>query len=95
MMTIDWDKFQAELDQVINEAGNRTDNKLAGKISVITRLSDDEIEKLFPDPAEVKKLAALMEIIKRSGAQNEKINKIVNNADEFGGIILKLLTKFV
>lgn len=94
-MTIDWDKFQAELDQVINEAGNKTDNKLAGRISAITRLSDDEIEKLFPDPAEVKKLAELMEIIKRSDDQNEKINKIVNDAEKFGGVILKLLTKFI
>jgi len=36
-----------------------------------------------------------MEIIRRSGDQNEKINKIVDNANEFGGIILKLLTKLV
>lgn len=74
---------------------NKTDNKLAGRISAITRLSDDEIEKLFPDPAEVKKLAELMEIIKRSDDQNEKINKIVNDAEKFGGVILKLLTKFI
>lgn len=94
-MVIDWDKFREELDQVIDEAGDRTDNKLAGKISAITRLSDDEVEDLFPDPAEVKKLAELMAIIKRSGDQNDKINKIVGNAEEFGGIILKLLTKFV
>ncbi len=36
-----------------------------------------------------------MAIVKRSGDQNEKINKIVGNAEEFGGIILKLLAKFV
>ncbi|PSJ17442.1 hypothetical protein C7H79_08120 [Nitrosomonas supralitoralis] len=94
-MGIDWDKFRKELDQVIDEAGDRTDNKLAGKISAITRLSDAEVEDLFPDPAEVKKLAELMAIIKHSGDQNDKINKIVGNAEEFGGIILKLLTKFV
>ncbi|WP_293007024.1 hypothetical protein [Nitrosomonas sp.] len=94
-MTIDWGKFQQELDQAIDGAGDRTDSKLAGKISAITRLSDEEIESLFPDPAEVKKLAELMEIVRRSGDQNEKINKIVGNAEEFGGVILKLLTKFV
>ncbi len=94
-MTIDWDKFQQELDQVIDGAGDRTDSKLAGKISAITRLSDEEVKSLFPDSTEVKKLAELMEIVRSSGDQNEKINKIVVNAEEFGGIILKLLAKFV
>ena len=48
----------------------------------------------WPD-LNVSELAELMEIIRRSGDQNEKINKIVDNANEFGGIILKLLTKLV
>jgi hypothetical protein len=92
-MAIDWETFQEELDQLIDEAGDRTDKKLAGKISTITRLTDDEVKKLFPDPADVKKLSELMEIVKRAGNQNDKINKIVSNAEEFGGIILTLLGK--
>ena len=93
-MAIDWDKFQGELDQVIDEAGDKTDKKLAGKIASITRMTDEEVKKLFPDPADVKKLAELMEIVKRSGDKNEKINKLVANAEDFGGIILTLLGKF-
>ena len=93
-MAIDWDKFQDELDGLIEEAGDRTDKKLAGKMSSITRMTDDEVKKLFPDPADVKKLAELMEIVKRAGERNEKINKIVSNAEEFAGIILTLLGKF-
>jgi hypothetical protein len=93
-MTIDWDKFQGELDGLIDEAGDKTDKKLAGKISTITRMTDEEVKKLFPDPADVKKLAKLMEIVKRAGGRNDKINKIVANAEEFGGIILTLLGKF-
>jgi hypothetical protein len=94
-MAIDWDKFQGELDGLIDEAGEKTDRKLAGKISTITRMTDDEVKKLFPDPADVKKLAELMEIVKRAGDRNDKVNKIVSNAEEFGGIILTLLGKFV
>lgn len=93
-MVIDWDKFQGELDQLIDEAGDKTDTKLAGKISTITRMTDAEIKTLFPDPADVKKLAKLMEIVKRADDRNDKINKIVSNAEEFGGIILTLLGKF-
>lgn len=94
-MAIDWDRFQDELDGLIDEAGEKTDRKLAGKISTITRMTDDEVKKLFPDPADVKKLAELMEIVKRAGDRNDKVNKIVGNAEEFGGIILTLLGKFV
>lgn len=93
-MAIDWDKFQGELDVLIDEAADRTDKKLAGKISSITRMTDEEIKKLFPDPADVKKLAELMEIVKRSGDRNDKINKIIKNSEEFAGIILTLLGKF-
>lgn len=94
-MAIDWDKFQDELNGLINKAGDKTDEKLAGKISTITRLTDEEVKRLFPDPADVKKLAELMEIVKREGDRNNKINQIVTNAEEFGGIIFTLLGKFV
>lgn len=93
-MPIDWDKFQADITAAAEEAGDRTDAKLANKMSGITRLTDDEIRKLFPDPADVKKLAELMEIVKKSGERNQKIDQIVANAEEFGGIVLTLLQKF-
>jgi hypothetical protein len=78
-MAINWESFQGELDSLIDEAGDRTDKKLANKISSITRLTDDEVKKLFPDSADIKKLAELMEIVKRAGDKNEKITDIVTN----------------
>jgi len=93
-MAINWESFQGELDSLIDEVGDRTDKKLANKISSITRLTDDEVKKLFPDSADIKKLAELMEIVKRAGDKNGKINDIVTNAETFGGIILTLLAKF-
>jgi|MudIll2142460700_1097286.scaffolds.fasta_scaffold2875924_2 NAD(P)-dependent dehydrogenase (short-subunit alcohol dehydrogenase family) len=93
-MAIDWDKFQEKLDLLIDDAGDRTDKKLAGELSSVTRMTDEEIRKLFPDPADVKKLAELVQIVKQAGDRNEKVNNIVNNAEKFGGIILTLLSKF-
>ncbi len=93
-MPIDWEQFQSDLGQAIEEAGQRTDAKLAGKISAITRLTDDEVKNLFPDPADIKKLAELMEIVKGAGERNQKISQIVKNAEEFAGIVLTLLAKF-
>jgi len=93
-MPINWEKFQSDLDRAIEEAGERTDMKLAGRISSVTRLTDDEVKKLFPDPADVKKLAELMAVVKGAGDRNQKINRIVKNAEGFAGVILTLLAKF-
>jgi len=92
-MGMDWNEFHDELDALIDASGTRTDKKVAGKIAAITRLTDHEIKELFPVPADAKKLAALMEIVKRSGDRNDKINRIVANAGEYGGVILTLLGK--
>jgi len=40
-MAIDWDNFNTDIDAAVTQAGNRTDDQLASKISSVTRLTDD------------------------------------------------------
>ena len=94
-MAINWDKLHRNIDTIIDDSEGRTDARLASQISSVTRLTDDEVRKLFPDPADVKTLAELMEIVKRNTARNKKINNISENIDKFGGVVLTLLGKFV
>lgn len=93
-MPVNWDEFDSEIDSIIDETADATDQRLASRISSITRMTDDEVQELFPDPADVKKLAELMKIVKSSEDRNNKINRIVSNAEEFGGVVLSLLQKF-
>jgi hypothetical protein len=93
-MAIDWDQFDSDLDTAIVDAGDRTDAKLSSRVSSITRMTDEEIEELFPNPADVKELGRLMRIVKESGNRNEKISKIVDDANSFGGVIFNILEKF-
>ena len=93
-MPIDWDKFDSEIDVAIEISDDATDDKLASRISSITRMTDEEVKELFPNPADTKKLTELMKIVKSAEDRNSKVNKIVSNADEFGGIVLTLLAKF-
>jgi len=93
-MPINWEEFDNEIDHIIESSADNADAQLASKISSITRMTDDEVTGLFPKPADVKKLVELMKIVKSSNDRNTKVNKIVSNADEFGGIVLTLLTKF-
>lgn len=93
-MTINWDKFDSEIDLIIENSAEATDEKLASSISSITRMTDEEVKELFPSPADVKKLTELMKIVKSSQNRNEKINNIVAKSEELGGVILSLLQKF-
>jgi len=94
-MPIDWDKFEKNLDQIIDKAGKKTDDKLASRISSITRMTDEEIKELFPKPGDIEKLVKLLRTVKSAEDRNNKINELVENAEEFGGIVLTLLEKFV
>jgi hypothetical protein len=93
-MPINWDEFENDLDSIIEETGAATDERLASKISSITRMTYEEVQELFPDPGDVKKLAELMKIVQSAETRNTKINNIVSNAEKFGGIILTLLARF-
>ncbi len=93
-MPVNWEEFDCVIDSIIEESAGATDVRLASRISSITRMTDEEVQELFPDPADVKKLTELMKIVKSSEDRNIKISRIVSNAEEFGGIVLSLLQKF-
>jgi|TARA_R110000787_G_scaffold115167_1_gene225084 short-subunit dehydrogenase len=94
-MPINWEEFDESLDQAITESVDAVDTKLASHISSITRLTDDEINELFPEPADLKKLSELLKIVKSAETRNNKVNSIINNAEEFSDVIFTLVDKLV
>ena len=93
-MPIDWDDFQASLDGAVENAKKKTDDELAAQAASITRLTEEEVKKLFPKPADVQSLKDLMEIVKSSESRNRQIARIEQNIESLGGTILTLLQKF-
>ena len=93
-MPVNWEEIEREIDGIIKVSANKTDDKLASKVSSLTRMTDEEIQELFSKPPDVKKLARLMKIVKSAEDRNTKINNIVKNIEEFGGVVLTLLSKF-
>ncbi len=85
----DWDA----IDRGIDEAADRTDEKLASAISSVTRLNNEEIRKLFPEPADVNKLNRLMKIVKQETERHNKINNLVANIEDLAGTVITLLEK--
>lgn len=94
-MPVDWDALDRDIDEILQSASDRTDEKLAGRISSVTRMTDEEIQELFPESGDKKNLAKLMTIVKSAEDRNAKINQIIANVEEFGGIVLTLLNKFM
>jgi hypothetical protein len=90
----DWNKLEQSIDSIISGAAKKTDEELASRISSVTRLTDDEVQELFPEPSDAKKLFELMKIVKSAEERNTKINRIIENSEKFGGIVLTLLSKF-
>lgn len=93
-MPVNWEEFDSEIDSIIETSASETDDELASRISSLTRMTDEEVKELFPKQEDVKKLVELMKIVKSSENRNDKINRIVSNAEDFGGIVLSLLQKF-
>ena len=94
-MPVNWDQFKNDLDSIIESGAQNADERLASRISSVTRMTDDEVMELFPEPGDVQKLAELMSVVKAADDRNTKINNIVANAENFAGIILTLVEKFV
>jgi len=84
-----------DIEAIADDAAHKTDDKLVGQISSLTRMTDAEIKKLFPKAADAKKLVALMQIVKSTETRNKKISNIVENSEKFAGIVITLLDKFL
>lgn len=92
-MAIDFSSIN--IDAIMDDAAQKTDAKLAGKISSLTHMTDAEIKELFPKATDAKKLVELMTIVKSARSENDKINAIVTNSEKFAGVVVTLLGKFV
>jgi hypothetical protein len=91
---IDWNAFDQEIGAAIDRAANRTDAQLASRVSSITRLTDAEIQSLFPTPADVKRLGDLLKIVNAATDKNTKINDLITNIESLAGTVITLVGKF-
>ena len=91
---IDWEAFDREVDEALDRAEARTDDRLASRVSSLTRLTDEEVKLLFPTPADVEKLKSLMKIVKAAETRNQRLKKLMDNIENLGGTVLTILERF-
>jgi hypothetical protein len=93
-MAVDWEALEEGIQDALDRAEKRTDNRLASMASSLTRFTDEEIKALFPTPADVDRLKKLMEIVKSADNRNKKITRLKKNVEELAGVTLTLLEAF-
>lgn len=82
-------------DQLSDRAKKEADDEVGDKISSVTRMSKEEVKELFPERGDQKKLAELMQIVRSADNHNKKVNAVIDRAEDFSGVVVKLLDKFV
>jgi len=88
------DAYRDAWNEAAGEASAETDEQLAERIGNLTHMDAARITELFPDKADAKKLEQLMEAVATAQDDNEAMNRIADNIQTFGGVIVRLL-KFV
>lgn len=94
-MSEELDQLMEDFDEISGKATEEADREIGDKISSATRMTREEVMELFPDRGDQKKLAELMQIVKSADSHNKKVNKIIGRAEDFSGIVVKLLGTFV
>lgn len=88
MTDIDW-------DAIINGAIKKTDEEFASEFSGLTRLTDNELKTFIKTPADKKKFAELISVIKDTTKSNKQKAEAISNIEGAVELIVPLLVKFV
>lgn len=92
---IDWEKFSKDVKEASKEAAVKTDAELAAEMAAITRLTQAEVQEIFPKKSDLEDFSELMEIVKSSTSRNEKVSKIIASSEKFGRVVVSLLGKIL
>lgn len=78
-----------------SDAANRTNEALSGELAKLSPLTAAEIEKLLPKKVDKQRFAAVLKIVNSSASQNNKVAVLRQNFTELGGVMLKVLGKYL
>ena len=81
--------------EAANRAGKKTDEKYASEISSLTRLTDEEIKKVFPTRPDKDRLMELLAIVTDSTNENQKINELKKNIEDLAPTVIKFIKLLV
>lgn len=82
-------------EEIRKKARIQTEDVFASQISSLTRLTDDEIKEIAPEPMDREKLAQLLGIVTDATKSNEQKAEAIKNVDGLLKIAIPLLVKLL
>lgn len=77
------------------DAAERTNEKLSGELAQLTPLTAAEIQKLLPTKVDKQRFAAILQIVNSSASQNNKVAALRKNFAQLGGVMVKVMGKYL
>ena len=77
--------------KISEEAREATNANLAGEISSLTRLSEEDIQRLLPRKVDKERFGTLMAIVADSTSNNAKVAALKDNLDDVGQVLMRIL----
>jgi hypothetical protein len=77
--------------KISEEAREATNASLAGEISSLTRLSEEDIQRLLPRKVDKERFGTLMAIVADSTSNNSKVASLKENMEEVGQVLIRIL----
>lgn len=82
-------------ERISREAREATNRELAGEISSLTFLTQDEVRRLLPRKVDKERFGTLMAIVAAETDDNRKIAALRENLDEVGGVLMTVLKQLL
>ena len=73
------------------DAANKTNAELRDELARLTRLTDEEIQKLLPKKVDKESLARLLEVVGSATSENQKVAALRSNIEAFGPVAVRVL----
>lgn len=83
----------SDFDDVLDEAEKKTNEQLKDKITALTKLSAEDLQKIAPSVADKNALLKLMQVVRSTASDNDKKAEILSNIEMYAGIILNIAGK--
>jgi hypothetical protein len=81
-----------DLELRVKLAAERTDARLASRVSSLTSLTDAEVQAILPTQGDVASYARLMAIVTASTDEMVKVQQLKDNIGQFAGVIVKVFS---
>lgn len=85
----------AEFEFDFSEEAALTNAELAGEMARLSPLTEAEIKKLLPRKVDKQRFAELLKIVNSATSQNNKIAALATNIGDLGGVVVRILTKYL